>query len=88
MLETPEVEVSTTQSQISGEEIGSLIDELSPILEGKPIRVVISAALAVAMIAQHPDIEPHQLVPGIQGSSQWISEYLDTIMVEPPRSIN
>jgi hypothetical protein len=65
------------KSEATGEDIEKIISKLEPVLEKEPRTHVLMACLAIALIANDPDITTERLVTGVRDLSQWICLYLD-----------
>lgn len=67
------------QQTATGKEIEEIINEIAPIIQDKPSAHVMMACLALAMIIQHPDIEPEDLQRGVKEASEWMALYVSSV---------
>lgn len=65
-----------TNSVVSGEDIGHLIDRLLPLLQDQSIGCIVAATLSLAVAAQYPDISMETLQSVIESTSRHISKEL------------
>jgi len=55
------------------------LDKILPAVADEDPRVILLSVLSIALILQHPDIDPEDLSLGVKGASEWIALYLSTL---------